>query len=190
MHLRTRMRLRISFAALAAATVLILLVWQYFHGGIVSHHVLHRADMPAVSNAWAILLVPLLAWWTSGRIWTESGTAVARDRKAIVRLVAAIVFGAVLAAAFEFGYDVVSRYQMLGACLLAIVLPLYRVEYVFGFVLGMMITFGAVLPAIVGAVVAVWSALWHRLLWPGFGVVIERLRRHSTGTNAGRRTWR
>lgn len=29
-----------------------LLIWQHFHGGVPSHHLLHRSDLPAVSNWW------------------------------------------------------------------------------------------------------------------------------------------
>ena len=186
----SRAHLRWGFALVAAAVVLADLAWQHVHGGIASHHLLHRPDLPAVSNAWGLLLVPLLAWWVSGRIWRSSAAA-AVDGKTIAGLVAALVFGAVLVLAFEHGYDVIPRYLLLGAAILALVLPIYRVEYLFGFVLGTMLTFGAVLPAMLGAVLAAWSALWHRLLWPGFGLLVARLRRpRGPGEYAGRRSWR
>ena len=44
------------------------LTWEHFHGGIRSHHFLNSADMPAISNAWGALLLPLLAWFLSAFI--------------------------------------------------------------------------------------------------------------------------
>ena len=41
------------------------LAWEHFHGGIASHHFLNRADMPAVSNGWGLLLLPAILNSTS-----------------------------------------------------------------------------------------------------------------------------
>ena len=36
------------------------LAWEHFNGGVASHHFLNRADLPAISNAWGLLLLPTL----------------------------------------------------------------------------------------------------------------------------------
>ncbi len=33
---------------------------EYFNGGVVSHNLLAREDLPAISNWWGLLTVPLL----------------------------------------------------------------------------------------------------------------------------------
>lgn len=42
------------------------LAWEHFHGGVVSHNILNRRDLPAISNLWGALLLPALAWFLSG----------------------------------------------------------------------------------------------------------------------------
>ncbi|MDW7549761.1 hypothetical protein [Pseudoalteromonas peptidolytica] len=58
----------------AILLVISTLMWQHLNGGIVSHYLLHRADLPAVSNAWGIIIIPALAWLTALRLHKASGT--------------------------------------------------------------------------------------------------------------------
>lgn len=75
-----------------------------------------------------------------------------------------ILFGAVLSAAFTHGHDAMASYMSLGLLIVALVLPIYRAEYVLGFVLGMTFAFGAVLPTVVASFVATLSAVFHLLV--------------------------
>ena len=71
----------------------------------------------------------------------------------------ALLFGVLLAAFFTNGLGHISSYMFRGLLLLALFLPIYRAEYVLGFVLGMTFTFGAVLPTAVASLVALISAV-------------------------------
>ncbi|WP_214278616.1 hypothetical protein, partial [Escherichia coli] len=42
--------------------------WEALHGGIAAHHLLQRADLPGLSNAWGLLVLPALAAWAAGRL--------------------------------------------------------------------------------------------------------------------------
>jgi hypothetical protein len=53
---------RIRLAATAAGLVALHLGWEWSQGGIASHHFLADSSMPAISNAWGLLWLPLLAW--------------------------------------------------------------------------------------------------------------------------------
>lgn len=157
------------------------LAWEHFHGGIASHHFLNRADMPAVSNAWGLLLLPAISWFLGGialrrsiataaavTINAPGGQAEAAGlaRGVFVGFFAGLLFGASLAATFSLGYHDVTSILFFGMLLLALVFRVYRAECVLGFVLGMTFTFGAILPALVASVVAVISAVAHRVLYP------------------------
>lgn len=52
---------RLRLAAIAASLVALHLGWEWSQGGIQSHHFLADASMPAFSNAWGLLWLPLLA---------------------------------------------------------------------------------------------------------------------------------
>ena len=157
------------------------LAWEHFHGGIASHHFLNRADMPAVSNGWGLLLLPAISWFLGGIALRRSiATAAAATinapggqaeaaglaRGVFVGFFAELLFGASLAATFSLGYQDVTSILFFGMLLLALVFRVYRAECVLGFVLGMTFTFGAILPALVASVTAVISVVAHRGLYP------------------------
>ena len=157
------------------------LAWEHFHGGIASHHFLNRADMPAVSNGWGLLLLPAISWFLVGIAWRRSiataaavtinapggqAEAAGLARGVFVGFFAELLFGASLAATFSLGYQDVTSILFFGMLLLALVFRVYRAECVLGFVLGMTFTFGAILPALVASVTAVISAVAHRVLYP------------------------
>ena len=156
-------RSRLFLTGAVALYELIHLAWEYLHGGVATHHLLNRADMPAISNWWGLVVLPGLAWHLIGRMQArETSRSHARIALPIVlRLLAAFVYGAGLSTAFAFGYEAVTSTMFFGMFALAVVLPIYRAEYFLGFVLGMTMVFGAVLPTIVACVFALVSLAIH-----------------------------
>jgi len=157
------------------------LAWEHFHGGIASHHFLNRADMPAVSNGWGLLLLPAISWFLGGIALRRSiataatitidaprgkAEAAGMARNVFVGFFAGLLIGASLAVAFSLGYEDVTSILFFGMLLLALVFRVYRAECVLGFVLGMTFTFGAILPALIASVIAAISAAAHRALYP------------------------
>ena len=119
------------------------------------------------------LLLPAMAWFLSGRvqrrITSQTGGNDATGMPpmtVIARFIGALIFGAVFAGSFAFGYETVTGYLFQGLIVLALLLPIYRAECVLGFVLGMTFTFGAVLPTAVGSVIAALSAVAHLVVYP------------------------
>lgn len=147
--------LRLRFAALALIAEALHLGWEALHGGIVSHHLLQRADLPGLSNAWGLLLVPALAAWAAGR-WP---TPPAPRWPFLVGLSVPLVLGGLLSMAFQAQLQSVTEAIFFGLLLAAVVLPAHRAECLLGFVLGMSWTFGAVLPTLIGGVLALASWL-------------------------------
>ena len=145
------------------------LAWEMFHGGVLSHHLLARSDMPSMSNWWGIVLVPAVAWFVAGHVQSRSEGGAQRDgafpeniRRAIPAFAGALVYGGALAVSYSYGLGF-EQYLFLALFAIGLVLPIYRGEYILGFVLGMMVTFGGILPLVVAAVVASISWAAHVL---------------------------
>ncbi len=141
---------------------LALILWEYFNGGVVSHNLLAREDLPAFSNWWGLLTVPLLFWIVISLInrrlenraklksnFQENESAVLR------RFLAALAFGILISLLWEFNFQSVLKYLILFPILLAFFIPVYLPEYLMGFVLGMLFTFGGVLPILIGTILLV-----------------------------------
>ncbi|WP_206085723.1 hypothetical protein [Massilia polaris] len=173
-------RTRAILTVFALMLELAHLAWEHFNGGVVAHHLLNRADMPAISNWWGVLVIPALTWSLTGliqrRISKRGGNTLGSARlgpAVLAGLFGALAYGAVLAIAFTLNHAALT-YIFLALFAISVIVPAYRAEYVLGFVLAMTFTFGAVLPAIMALVIASFSRLVHSL--SGF---VWRLIRHG-----------
>lgn len=157
----TTPHLRLLFAAVALLAIGIQLGWEASHGGIVVHHFLQRDDLPGVSNAWGLLIVPALAAWTAGRV--PQCPWIVRDwLPLLVGFGVPLVLGAALSMSFVSGAGPLTEAIFLTMLALATLLPAYRRECVFGLVLGACLSFGPVLPLVLGTILAGISWLLHR----------------------------
>lgn len=153
--------LRLLFAGIALLAIGAQLGWEALHGGIVTHHLLQRDDMPGMSNAWGLLILPALAAWTVGRL--PPRPRVARDwLPLLIGFGVPLLLGAALSVSFVFGATALSMAILLAMLVLAVLLPADRRECVSGLVLGQCLTFGPVLPLLFGAIFAGISWLLHR----------------------------
>ncbi len=186
-------RLRPLLTSVVTLSVLAILTWGHFHGGVPSHHLLHRADMPAISDWWGGLLLPALTWFVLSRIHKRlirpidgAGEASKRLARVAIWFVGSLLFGLLFAATFLMGFEDLTSYLFFGLLLLVLFLPVFRAECMLGFVFGMSIAFGAVLPTMIGSLIAILSALGHYLIRPILGRVwaLFRSKRSSaTGRN-------
>ena len=151
-----------SKATLAITVLMALLLgWQHLHGGVPAHHLLADPSLPALSNWWGLLTLPLLAWFLLGRI--------ARRRQADPRgahgdtaaFTGALVFGAVLSLLFTAGRHEATDFMAVSVFVIALFYPVHRAACVLGFVVGMTWTFGPVLPMVAAGVFAAAGATIH-----------------------------
>ena len=144
--------------------------WEYTHGGVASHHLLARADMPAVSNWWGLIVLPLLGWAASR---SALGRAARHDaaRRSTAAFFGALIVGLALSLSFAAGLESAASAIFLAALGIGVFLPTYRAECLFGFVLGMTFVLGSVLPMMFALVGAAISAAAHFMVQP----VIARL---------------
>jgi len=155
---------QVYFTVIATLYIAVLLAWQHFNGGVISHHILHRGDLPAVSNWWGILLLPTLTWFLVGRITKrEEGLT---SKAVIIRLTGSLLYGTLLSVAFLNGLEALTSLMGPGLLVLALFIPIYRAEHLLGFILSMTFTFGAILPTVFAAVVALLAYVIYRFIRP------------------------
>ena len=164
-------RRRLILPLLALCAQLGMLAWEHLDGGVRAHHLLANPDLPAVSNWWGVLLIPVLTWWTVMRIERRGEREAHAGRPArpapLTGFLCALAYGATLAALFAAGSPLVD-YLFFGVLVVALVVPLWRAEYLLGFVLPMSLVAGPVLPAMFGSIIALLSWLVHtatRAVW-------------------------
>lgn len=151
--------------ALCAAAALLFaaahLAFEHVNGGVRSHHLLDRADLPAISNWFGLVVLPVLGALFGLRI-RRALASPARPGLLVgiwLGLGCAMAYGMALAVSFTLGASTITSGLFLSLFLLAAALPIYRVECILGFVVGMTFTFGAVLPALVATVFAAISVV-------------------------------
>ncbi|MCU0647974.1 MAG: hypothetical protein MUF00_08260 [Gemmatimonadaceae bacterium] len=169
-------------AVIVLALVLAQLAWQHAHGGVVTHHLLARDELPGVSNWWNVLLLPALTYVALTRVQrramkTEDVQIQRRTRHLALRNgLFALAFGGTLALAFEFGTDAVTFPVFLAILASAVLFPVARVECALGLLLGMAWTFGATIPLVIVTVLAVVSAVVHQIVRPTLVHAWRRMR--------------
>ncbi len=155
---------RIYFTSLVMLGMLATLLWDYWHGGVPSHHLLARKDMPSFSNWWGALVIPGFTWFALYRLQqraVKAGSTVLFSKTVRNGFIGALIFGILLAVIFSLNIREVPGYMLMSTFVLALFIPIYRIEYWLGFVLAITYTFGGVLPIIIGAVLCSIAALIH-----------------------------
>jgi len=152
-----RFPFQIPLAALAFAAA--HLFFEHFSGGVRSHNLLNRPDLPAISNWFGLVTLPLLAVILGLRVRTHPSSRrwAGVPVPLLTALLGALIYGGAMAASFSLGATNITLAAFLGLFVCGLVLPVYRVEYILGFVAGMSIIFGGVLPLLVALVVAAVS---------------------------------
>jgi len=150
--------------------------WEATHGGVKTHHFLARPDMPGFSNWWGLLIVPLLgllaARSVAGRVDANRGTVAS----SVAAMASAMLAGIAMSVAFATGYESITSVVFFVAVGAGVVLPTYRPEYAFGFVLGMLYVFGPVIPLFAVSIAVGVSIAAHFLIRPALAALLRRVR--------------
>ena len=182
MNERSFFKTRLYFTLLVTSAIWALLAWDHFHGGVPSHHILNRKDMPAISNWLGGILLPLLTWFLLNRAKMRLiGHRVEESKiwwfpaNTIYGFAGALFFGIVLSTFFTWGNTDIPGYMLMGLFLLALFVPIYRAECLLGFVIGMTFTFGGVLPTIIGSVLALVGGVIYLFVRPALAYLWSRV---------------
>ena len=162
---------RILLTAIVSLLVWLHLIWDYLHGGVPTHYLLQSEDLPGISNWWGGITLPLvtylLLFWIHKNLSNPSEQhSDIHQRTLIVNFISALGFGILLSVFFTIGSSA-PGYMMLGAILLSFFVPLYRPEFLLGFILGMSYTFGANLPILVALVLLLIFLFTYKLIRGG-----------------------
>ncbi|MBC6607502.1 hypothetical protein H8B13_11795 [Hymenobacter sp. BT188] len=164
---------RLYFTGIVTIAIWALLAWGHYHGGVPSHHIMARADLPKISNWWGGILLPLLTWFLLYRIHKRVSNN--KNKKPewltfsiniVYGFFGGLFFGILLSTFFTFGFSDVLGYMLNGLFLLALFFPIYRAECVLGFVIGMTFTFGAVIPTVAGSIFALIGIVLYLFIRP------------------------
>jgi hypothetical protein len=159
------LRRRIIFTGIVTLLTWAHVAWDYFHGGVPTHYLLHSADLPGFSNWWGVLIIPLLTWFLLVRIHRKLSAREGSPNfsNVIYRFLSALIFGLLVSFFFAMGSDL-PEYMMMALIIVSFFVPLYRTEHFLGFVLGMAYTFGTVLPIIFGTIFLLLFLLTYKVL--------------------------
>jgi hypothetical protein len=173
---------RLYFTGIVAIAIWSLLSWNHYHGGVPSHHILARKDLPEISNWWGGLLLPLLTFFLLFRMEkrvTENNDiplqVIHFPRSIVYGFVGSLFFGIILSTFFTLGNTEVPGYMLMGLLLLSLFLPIYRAECLLGYVIGMTYTFGTVLPTGIGSILAIIGAVLYLLVRPMLLFIISKV---------------
>jgi len=176
------LKMRIYFTVIVTVAIWSILLWDHYHGGVPSHHLLANKDLPSFSNWWGGLLLPALTWFLLYRVQKrifqndDSVTKGTTYRELVYGFLGALLFGALLSVFFLFGIRDLPGYMLLALLPLALFLPVYRAECLLGLVIGMTFTFGGVLPILIGTIFVIVTSIIYLFLRPGILFVIAKLR--------------
>jgi MFS family permease len=173
---KTLFKPRLYFTGIITIFVGSLLAWDYYHGGVPTHHILQRADLPGISNWWGAVLLPLITWFRiQKRVVSNDNSQVSKFPKNIIYgFTGALIFGITLSLFFTLGTTEMPFYMLIGLLFLALFFPIYRAECLLGFFIGMTFTFGGVLPVAIGAIFVIIGAMVYLLVRPAIIYVVSR----------------
>ena len=161
------LRLRILITIIVAFLVWGHVVWDYFHGGIPTHYLLHDDNLPGIPNWLGAIVLPFFTWFLLYRIHKRIDVpknSIASESLSIVlrRFLLALVISIAISIFFVLEIDVI-LYIMMVIAMLAFIFPIYKSEFLLGWVLGSTFTFGAVIPIGFGSLFASVFFLFYKI---------------------------
>jgi hypothetical protein len=158
---------RILFTGIVTLLVWVNLIWDYLHNGVPSHHILQREDLPGISNWWGGIAVPLITWLLLvlivKRANSNKTSATNKLNNAIYGFLGALLFGIILSFLFTVGSNI-QGYMMIGVILVSFFIPLYKAEFLLGFIIGLTYTFGGILPIGIGILLTIIFTIAYKFV--------------------------
>lgn len=170
---RSNTVIKLILTGIVTVFILALLFWEHFHGGVASHHILHQQNLPAISNWWSGLLLPILTWLLLSGIERRIGKQSSQIKQtSIIKtnilslFLLGLVFGILISISFTNGYNLFLDNVLYIMLALSLIIPIYYSEFILGFILGMTYTFGAILPTAFILILAGIGILIYKLIRP------------------------
>jgi hypothetical protein len=169
--------------AIVLLIVLSFIGWEHFHGGVVSHHILNQKDLPAISNWWGVVVLPIYTWFLLSRIekrFIQEGSKqlVAKKfiQKTLLLFFLGLSLGLAISISFANDYQLFLDNVLYIFLVVSFIFPIYYAECILGFVLAMTFTFGAILPIVFILVMASIGAIIYKWIRPFIIQSLKKLR--------------
>ena len=179
MKLILNTRTKILITTIIVVFVLCIIILEHFRGGVISHHLLAREDMPKISNWWGILIVPLVSWVLLSFIQkrnkssTSNQTLVSKEE--IYGFIGAFIFGIIITVLF-YNAPEFPGYLLLLTFVLALFLPIYRPEFYLGFILSMTYGFGGIIPVVFGLILIAVYTIEYRYIRKALLYILNKIK--------------
>lgn len=168
---RTIMNSKLNFAKRILITSVMSLaiwgqvIWDYFHGEIPTHYLLHNPNLPGIPNWVGAILFPFFVYFLLYRIHKRIDEDNSEEplQKILWRFLGGLIFAVSISVCFVNGIEY-TDYILALVFLLAFIYPLYKSEYYLGWVLGAAFTFGAFIPILFGGIFCILFFLIFRFV--------------------------
>ena len=161
------LRLRILITTIVTLLVWGHIAWDHFHSGIPTHYLLHDDNLPGIPNWLGAIVLPFFTWFLLYRVHQRIDlpnipNASESINKVFLRFIAAFLISVSIAIFFTLEIDIID-YLMGCIFIMAFFFPLYKSEYLLGWVLGSAFTFGAIIPIGFGSIFALIFYVFYKL---------------------------
>lgn len=156
MKLNLTFKNRLLFTAIVSILMWAFLAWEYFNGGVTTHHLLQSDDFPGFSNWWGAITTPLVTWGLLYLIHLRTLKAAPKNESSsiIYGFVGFLLYAILVSYLFSTvaGSENILFYMALGLIALSFFVPIYKPECLLGYLLGMTFTFGSILSLLFGII--------------------------------------
>ncbi len=158
-------KLMLSITAIITLLIWGHIAWDYTHKGIPVHYILQSKDMPGIPNWWGAIVLPFFTYFLLNRIAKRLNQSENKESLKIIglRFLGGILFAVSISVSFRNGIDI-TDYIIGLIFLLSFVFPLYKSEYLLGWVLGSAFSFGAIIPMLFGSILCFIFFLIYQLV--------------------------
>ena len=159
---------KIYFTLAISIAIWALLVYDFLHNGVPSHHILNKKDLPEISNWWGGILLPILSYLVFSRIENRDNlkkeTLSKLPKQVSIGFVVALIMSILISTFFTYDHADIPFYLLVSILVSSIFYPIYKAECLLGFVIGMTFTFGAVLPTGIGSILAIIGFMIYKVI--------------------------
>ncbi len=148
------------FVLVVTVLAAVHLTWDYFHGGVPTHYILHSKDLPGISNWWELLTVPLMSWV----LLSFMNRSILKGDDPGAGFFLALLYGITMAVLWHVGLADVMQYLIWLPVAMSLFVRVHGANTFLGFFLGMVFTFGGVLPIGIGLILFMISFLVYKLV--------------------------
>lgn len=177
------------FVIIVATLTGLHVLWDYYNGGIPTHHILASEDFPGISNLWGVLAVPILAWFLISLIQKrikKNNERVSNTEKDLIKIrngfIGALIFGITMSIFWEIGLEDILQYLIFLPIIISLFTPVHLPEHFLGFVIGMTYTFGGILPIGFGIIILIMSFITNKVFRTGIIFIVSKIKPNSTAS--------